>query len=276
MPTFHKDYGSATCAFGFPTSEPTAREIDDLLQKNDDLGYFKKEYPGLESFLHGERADVSILTDDSIDQDGDSIDSKSVNWDEFKKNPVVAFGHNYSIPPVGKSLWQKMVGNQWKAKTQYVSRPSDYPEGKEWFPDTVYHMIKEGFLPGKSIGAVGKVRVPNENDIKERPFLKDAKIIRYDVKVFEYSVVTKQCNKNALVEAVAKGLVVLSDEILNYHFSDIAEKIIDAREAGKPLVLKSVKTRKSQTDLIMEAVSDINKRTPEIIDNCLAKILGKV
>jgi hypothetical protein len=280
LPTFLKEYGSATCAFGFPTSEPQAREIDELLQKNDDLGYFKKEYPGFEAFIAGERADVSVLTDDSVDADGDSIDPKTIIWDEFRKNPVVAFGHDYSLPPIGKSLWQKQVGNQWKAKTQYASRPDSFPEGKEFLPDTIYHLIKEGFLPGKSIGAIGKLRVPTAEDIAEKPFLKSAKLIRFDVKVFEYSVVTKNCNKNALVEAVAKGVVNLSDNILNQHFTDIAETVINARTSKKEdeviPIFKSIKRVKSKEDLVREAINDLNNKTPEIVDNCLAKILGRV
>ncbi len=272
---FLKEFGSATSAYGFPTSDEQARQLDDLA-KDGEINYFKKEYPGLESFIAGERADVSILTDDTVDYDGESVDPSSVNWDEFKKNPVVAFAHNYNIPPVGRSLWQKMVGNQWKAKTQYATRPSDYPSGKEFLPDTLYHMIKEGFLPGKSLGGVSKVRIPTSEDIALKPFLKSAKLIRFNTIVYEYSVVTKNCNKNAMVEAVAKGTINIPDEILNQHFSDIAQTIIDARRSDDVPVFKSVKRIKSKEDLVREAINDLNNKTPEIVDNCLAKILGKV
>lgn len=278
-----KEYGLATSAFGFPTKEETAREIDDYITKNDDVEYFKKEYSSLECFLAGERADVSVLTDDSIDYDGESVDYKSFNWDEFRKNPLVAFGHNYDIPPIGRSLWQKNVANQWKAKTQYAERPSNYPEGKEWFPDTIFDMIKSGFLPGKSIGALSKVRLPSPEDIAERPFLKNAKRIRFDVKIFEYSVVTKNCNKNALVEAVAKGTVNLPEEILNKHFSELAQTIIDARKSLNPpkdkeekYILKGIKRPKTHEEIVQEAIADVERRTPELVDDCLAKLLGKV
>jgi hypothetical protein len=271
-------FGNATSAFGFPTKEETAREIDEYISKNDDVEYIKKDFAGLECFLAGERADVSVISDDSIDHDGESIDYKTFNWEEFRKNPLVAFGHNYDIPPIGRSLWQKNVANVWKAKTQYADRPAEYPEGKEWFPDTIFHLIKSGFLPGKSIGALTKVRIPTPEDIAANPILKSAKRIRYDVKVFEYSVVTKNCNKNAIVEAVAKGTVSLSEEILNHHFSDVAQGIIDAKKSILPenITLKSVTYVKKQEDAIKQFMTDLEKKTPELVDNCLAKILGRV
>jgi hypothetical protein len=283
MVQFLKEFGQATSAFGFPTSEDNARAIDKYIEDNPDAQHFRKEVAGFESFILGERADVSVITDDSIDLSGEVVDHKSINFDEFRKNPLVAFGHNYTIPSIGKSIWQKQVANQWKAKTIYAPRPENHPKDLEWFPDTVYHLIKEGFLPGKSIGAVGKVRLPTEDDIKERPFLKSAKLIRYDIKVFEYSVVTKNCNKNALVEAIAKGTVNLSNETLDEHFSELAEIIKNARSSQKPkpdeeekYVLKSFKTAKTKEQLIAEAVSDVQKKTPEIIDTALAKLFGKV
>jgi hypothetical protein len=279
-----KEFGIAKSAFGFPTTDENAREIDRYINDNPDAQYFKKEFAGLESFQLGERSDVSVITDDSIDHDGEVVDCNSIVWDEFKKNPLVAFGHNYEIPPIGRSLWQKQVANQWKAKTQYVSRPANLATEVKWFPDEVYHLIKEGFLPGKSIGAVGKVRTPTTEDIAEKPFLKGARKIRYDIKVYEYSVVVKNCNKNAVVEAVAKGLVTLPEEILNKHFSELSQLIIDAKKSIAPpkeeeketYVLKSVKFAKTQEEIIKEAVADLNKKTPELVDDCLAKILGRV
>lgn len=265
----------ATSPFGFPLAAEDVKLLEKSLEDDPELEYFKEFSAGYEYCIDGERSDVSVITDNSLDEQNEIIDIKSLNWDSYRKNPIVAFNHNYGIPPIGKSIWQKQVGDKIKAKTIYVPRPESYPKDKEWFPDSVFEMIKKGFLPGKSIGGVGKIRKPTEDELKIHPLLK---AVRYNGKVFEYSVVPRQANNNAIVEAVSKGLLVLGNDTLDSSFPEVVDIIKSLRP--EKIVITNYQTEedylKSLNSNVENAISDVQKRTPEIVDACLARILGRV
>ena len=190
----------------FPMEDFDAKELERKLDTGE-YSPFRRFSSEFESFFPNERADISVISDGSIDEEGDVVDPKGLDWSKYQKNPLVTFGHNYNIAPIGRSMWQKLIADfTWKAKTQYIPKPKDYPTEKEWFPDSIYHMIKEGFLPGKSIGGITK-------------WIKDetgkAKRIATKSIIYEYSVVPRQANNNAIVEAVSKGLVFFPEEVLS-------------------------------------------------------------
>ena len=285
MVDFLKSYGTCSGPFGFPMQEDDARDLDKLLNESeDDLKYIKfSKVDSFEYFIEKEHADVSTICDESLDEDKEITLCKNIDWSIFRKNPLVTFNHNYNIPPIGKSLWQKMVaGNVWKAKTVYMQKPSDFPIEKEWFPDSIYAMVKEGFLPGKSIGGTAKHRSPTKEEIEVSPVLEKAKSIRYDVKIYEYSVVTRQANNNAIVEAVAKGLFTIPEDILEKEFLEVRDMIMDIKkqEQIKTPIIKNFTTIKQFEEKLTkdlgEALIGVQKSTPKIVDDVLAKLLGKV
>ena len=102
MSNFNKAFGECTGPFGFPMKEDAARNLDQYLQKHaeEDIDYFRKQSGTFEYFIPGEQADVSIITDTSVDKDGEAVDISSLNFDEFRKNPHVPYGHVYTVPPV--------------------------------------------------------------------------------------------------------------------------------------------------------------------------------
>lgn len=237
MPTYLKEYGNATGPFGFPMKEADARELDTFLQehsKDSALSYKQRiKSDGFEYFIEGEKADVSKVTDSSIDKSGEVVDAKGIDWSIFQKNPVVTLQHNYWLPPLGKSVWQKRVGDHWKAKSLFADKPSDYPIEKEWAGDTIWHLIKSGFLKGKSIGFMPqKWHEPTKKDIEKDYNLKTAELIFDEVKVFEYAVCTIGCNDNAVVEDVAKSMGHIPVELENF-FPEL-QKFIKTKTPPEP------------------------------------------
>ena len=221
MVQFLKEYGECTGPFGFPMKEIEARELDTFLQehsKDSALGYKKRtKMDAFEYFIPGEKADVSKVTDTSIDKSGEIVDAKGIDWSAFQKNPAVTLSHNYWLPPLGKSVWQKRVGDHWKAKTIYADKPDNFPAEKEWAGDTIWHLVKNSFLKGKSIGFMPqKWHEPSKEDIEKDFTLKEADLIFDEVKVFEYAVCTIGCNDNAVVEEVAKSLSGIPIELENF------------------------------------------------------------
>src|SRR6516165_12305821 len=59
--------------------------------------------------LPGERTDVSWITSEEPDRANEVVLARGMDDSQFKLNPIVTLQHVYTLPPVGKSLWRKVV-----------------------------------------------------------------------------------------------------------------------------------------------------------------------
>lgn len=191
---------------GLRLPEKTARYVEDLLKKLPKECRTLKRKTALAAsseFSPGEKADVSWITTDAVDKDREVVLPGGIDLDQYRANPIVLWNHD-SASPIGKCLWIKEVGNGIKAKTQYASRPNDH-EG-EWLPDSIFALVQQGILKGRSIGFIPvEMSPPTQEHLKSRPDWKGANALITKAVLFEYSVVSVPCNGSALVEAVAKG-----------------------------------------------------------------------
>jgi hypothetical protein len=197
--------------------------------------------------LDGERCDVSWITTEAIDRDGEIVLARGVNDSHFKLNPIVTLQHAYHLAPVGRSLWRKrardgaLVGI--KAKTQYPPRPDGWGETL-WPPDQVFALIQAGLLQGKSIGFLRlKAHAPTEAEIVARPELAPVRRIVDEWLLLEYACTFLPCNQEALVEAVSKGRLELTgawrEELSKLCGKDLLSPLSPAageRKAALPIV----------------------------------------
>lgn len=154
--------------------------------------------------IDGERSDVSWVTTEALDRDGEVLLADGLDTSQFSKNPIVTFSHKYDELPVGKCLWIKKQGSGWKAKTQYASRPDDW-DG-QWFADAVFALVKQGILKGKSVGFLAtSLRPPTKKELSARPELKANHTIIEKSLLLEYAVAPLPANQAAITEAVSKG-----------------------------------------------------------------------
>lgn len=168
-------------------------------------------------FVDNERADISVVSSDSVDADKEIVAPGGLDWSQFLKSPSVSLSHNYKIPRVGKCQWvkrQMLDGGEdaWKAKTQYIARPLDFPAGQEWIPETTWFYVREMCLPAKSIGFIPMgMRPVTKEDERSNPDSARAKYVITKALVMEYSVCNLPVNPDSFVEAVgkmrAKGIV---------------------------------------------------------------------
>lgn len=82
----------------------------------------------------------------SIDRDGDILDPKGWQLDNYKKNPVVLFAHDYHQLPVAKATAITQTAAGLQATAEFP------PKGTYPFADTVFDMLKAGFLSATSVG----------------------------------------------------------------------------------------------------------------------------
>lgn len=159
MSTFHKSYGTEG-PLGFPLSEKQARNLDTLLKalpKSKEFEYRKTVFLKAPTELNpGERSDVSWISTETPDRYDHVVFAKGMNDSQFALNPIVTLNHDYTCPPIGRSLWRKFVKDGdtrgIKAKTVYPPMPASWPAGECWEPVKVFAQIQAGFLNAESIG----------------------------------------------------------------------------------------------------------------------------
>src|SRR2546421_225137 len=125
----------------------------------------------------GERTDVSFITTDAIDRDGECVLPAGGDWAGY--NRVVTFAHRYDQLPVGSNWWIRSRGNGLVAKTHYPDKPADWGDGP-WLPSAILHLMRQPVptCTGKSIGFLPlNVRAATTDEIARRPELRGVPVI---------------------------------------------------------------------------------------------------
>lgn len=126
-----------------------------------------------------------------VDRDNDTIDGKGWQIANYLKNPVVLWAHDYKGLPVAKSQRVWLEDGKLKSITEFASADL-YP-----FADTVYRMVKAGFLNATSVGFA-----PDDYELDE-----DRRGVNFKKQdLLEYSIVPVPSNPEALIEARDAGI----------------------------------------------------------------------
>jgi len=139
-----------------------------------------------------------ITSTESEDRDGDIIEIDGWKLDNYMKNPVILFGHDYGSLPVGKS-----VNIQKDSVNKKLIQDIKFPTKDEYeFADTVYRLVKSGYLPATSVGFIGLESEPRLDE--KGNYL--GKIYKKQ-ELLETSIVPVPSNPTALMEARSKGII---------------------------------------------------------------------
>jgi hypothetical protein len=206
---------------GFPLTDRQAVAVDTLLKAlpRDDTFRYRKAViaRGPSELLPGDRCDVSWISTEDPDRSGEIVIARGLNESQFKLNPIVTMQHAYWLPPVGRSLWRKVVRdgtqNGVKAKTHYPPRPGDWPQGKDWPADVALTLVQADLLRGKSIGFLPtRVHQPKSAERTERGWPATTELVIDEWLLLEYACTFLPTQQHALVEAVSKSTLTLPDE----------------------------------------------------------------
>lgn len=199
--------------------------------KEDDVEFIRKGItPEDLEIEEGERAVISYITTGAVDRDGEIVDPRGGVLRDYKKNPVVLFGHDYRSLPVGKNVWIKRDEKGLIAKTVYAKHEE---------AEKVFQYRKDGFPLAESIGFVP---IEYENLDSEEKQRKNGGARRKYNKwlLLEYSDVPVPSNPEALALAVAKGLLP-KEELKNLE-PDVPEISKEELE----LIQKNVETKEGR------------------------------
>lgn len=135
----------------------------------------------------------------NVDRMGDTIALDGWSLDNFRKNPVVLFGHNSSAPPVAKSNHVWTENERLKADAEFV--PADNPAVGR-FAEGIFQLYKGGFMSATSVGFA-----PKRYAYADR---KDGGwgIDFMEQELLEFSLVPIPANADALIEGRSAGIDV--------------------------------------------------------------------
>jgi len=142
--------------------------------------------------VEGQERTVEIrISTASRDRDHDTINPQGWKLANYRKNPVVLFGHDYRSLPIGKDTGITVD------ELGLLAHPQFCPEDLHPMGSTVYRMLVEGFLNAASVGM---------NPVKWSYNEEERGIDFEEQELLEYSIVPVPANPEALVGAKAAGI----------------------------------------------------------------------
>lgn len=149
----------------------------------------KVQYAELAKLLGSDQTSRTVryvLSTASSDRVSDTIAADGWDLKNYLKNPVLLWGHDKKLPPIGKAISIGVVGQQLEGVYEFAS--ADVSP----FADTIYKLVIGGFCPAGSVGFM-----PTEWSYDEGRggynFLKQ--------ELLEFSAVTVPANPEALMVA---------------------------------------------------------------------------
>lgn len=133
------------------------------------------------------------------DRDNEVIKASAWKFEQYIKNPVVQWAHDYANPPIGKTL--RISQNQ-KNETIFEIEFADRETYE--FADTIFKLCKGGFLNATSVGFMPIDWVDGKKDTDPRRTYEK-------VELLEISIVPVPANPEALVTARNAGVISLKE-----------------------------------------------------------------
>ena len=151
-----------------------------------------KQFVSKPSASEEKRTATFTITTGAVDRDNDTIAPDGWEVANYLKNGVVLWGHDYGSLPIGKALNVTPSGDGLKSTVQFP------PKGVHPFADTVFELVKGGFLSATSVGFRPIEWTINEERSGGVDFKKQ--------ELLEWSIVPVPANPEALIAAEAAGI----------------------------------------------------------------------
>jgi HK97 family phage prohead protease len=181
-----------------------------------------------------------IMSTNQIDRHGEIIDQKGWDFNPFLSNPVVLFGHDQSLPSVGKVVSIEIVDGKAEGIVQFAY--NENPMAK-----TLYELYKGGYMNAVSVGFMNKKWMYDEvNDI----------VTLLENELFELSLVNVPANAGALAIAKSKGIDV--DQVKNLFKSGTYPNDERFKNLGEQEVVPE-KEDEEIVDPVVEGTEDTEK-----------------
>ena len=132
-----------------------------------------------------------IGSNDAVDRSGETMTHDGWELDNYQKNPVFLYAHDYSTTPIGKAVQVSTGMKGLEFDIQFVPKEIDP------FAEKVRQLYKGGYLNAVSVGFITKQTQSNA----------DGTLAILKKELLELSAVPVPCNPQALQNAYQKGII---------------------------------------------------------------------
>jgi len=213
------------------------------------MGKIEKALVKCEIKKTGENEYSFIMSDETIDRDGEII--KVDGWDikNYKSNNILLWGHRHDIPGIG------VVGKVLKEDGKLVAKKVRFASpGIYELADTIHGLVDDGVLKAVSVGYMPVEREYPEmedNNKKKKP-----RVVTNKAELYELSIVNVGSNPNALMtvkSAEAKAQKGYTGDPAQYLVEVMNKRVISyagAHSGGTP---------KASRDAEWDAAAEVSK-----------------
>jgi HK97 family phage prohead protease len=132
------------------------------------------------------------ISDPTVDRSNDTIAINGWQLGSYSKNPIVLWAHAGALLPIGRSVKLWVEGNKLRAAMQLAPKEANAD------PESVYQLIKLGFLRAASVGFL-----PIRYELSDKPDRKFG--IDLQQELLEWSVVSVPANAACTIDLPAAG-----------------------------------------------------------------------
>ncbi len=205
-------------------------------------GFRRKDYCGKGSadieVADGAREFMAKITTNSIDRDREIVDPMGIDFANFRKNPVILWGHNYTEPAIGRAAWIK----RWTVEGKTLGHISKgIIANNVQKAEDIFRLMQQQVLNTTSIGFVPiSGHEPTAEEIKKNPKLKQVLWIHDRISMLEFSIVNVPANPQATIDAVSKGTIEIPvplQQEMGIYVSEPERILTEQRELNKKKIL---------------------------------------
>lgn len=176
----------------------------------------EKTFPARTKTIDQEKGIFEVwISTEGTDRVGDIVRATGARLENYRKNPVVMYGHDYSIPPIAKALTVDVIpGVGIKSRFKFPT-PGIHP-----LADTIRGLWTEGFINAASIGFEPIKAVPLDHSRAYGP--QDYT----EWELLEYSLVAIPANQSALRLAYQKTMAKVKNGSLTDQALDLGLEVV--------------------------------------------------
>lgn len=191
----------------------------------------------------GSRVLELIGSNEGIDRDGELIKAAGWQLDNYRKNPVVLWAHDYHQPPIGKAVGVDIKDGHLLFRVEFAPAEA-YP-----FADTIYRLYKGGFLSATSVGFIPIETEDGETlesvDGKEISIKPSRTFIKQEL--LELSAVPVPSNPEALIQARAQGILTVKE----------LQQITGVKKVLKAELIQLVEEQEAEIESLKKCIAEL-------------------
>ncbi len=190
-----------------------------------------------------------LITTDDVDRMGDVIVPEGAILEHYRKNPVILWAHDYTLPPLGSAQWIKRTDHGILAKPRWASTE---------FAQQIKRLYDEGHMKAWSIGFLPKAWEDIHSKDTDKPGITGRRYTKWEL--LEFSAVPVPANPNALSLAIKSGLQVSASLVKQLGLPEregADPKAIVQVSAGPELVVGHLKEGSARAEVTQQELDQV-------------------